>query len=156
MKLQPGDSVQDFSLQDTEGKSISLKDLTKEGKAVLLFFPLAFSGVCTEELCNTRDNMKMFNSLNATVAAISIDSFFTLREFKRVNNLNFILLSDFNKEVSKQFNSLYDDYFGMRGVSKRSAFVINMDLEIEYSEVLDDSEQVPDFKAILRVLSDHG
>jgi glutaredoxin-dependent peroxiredoxin len=155
MKLQPGDSVQDFSLQDTEGKSISLKDLTKEGKAVLLFFPLAFSGVCTEELCNTRDNMKMFNSLNATVAAISIDSFFTLREFKRVNNLNFILLSDFNKEVSKQFNSLYDDYFGMRGVSKRSAFVINMDLEIEYSEVLDDSEQVPDFKAILRVLSDH-
>jgi glutaredoxin-dependent peroxiredoxin len=154
MKLQPGDSVQDFSLQDTEGKSVSLKDLTKEGKAVLLFFPLAFSGVCTEELCNTRDNMKMFNSLNATVAAISIDSFFTLREFKRVNNLNFILLSDFNKEVSKQFSSLYDDYFGMRGVSKRSAFVINMDLEIEYSEVLDDSEQVPDFKAILRVLSD--
>jgi glutaredoxin-dependent peroxiredoxin len=154
MKLKTGDSVQDFSLQDTEGKSVTLKDLTKEGKAVLLFFPLAFSGVCTEELCNTRDNMKMFNSLNATVAAISIDSFFTLREFKRVNNLNFILLSDFNKEVSKQFSSLYDDYFGMRGVSKRSAFVINMDLEIEYSEVLDDSEQVPDFKAILRVLSD--
>ncbi|MDX1590859.1 MAG: redoxin domain-containing protein, partial [Balneolaceae bacterium] len=82
MELKIGDTVENFTLQNTEGKPISLKDLTQDGKAVLLFFPVAFSGVCTEELCSARDNMKMFNSLNANVAAISVDSFFALRQFK--------------------------------------------------------------------------
>ncbi|MDX1590451.1 MAG: redoxin domain-containing protein [Balneolaceae bacterium] len=153
MELKIGDTVENFTLQNTEGKPISLKDLTQDGKAVLLFFPVAFSGVCTEELCSARDNMKMFNSLNANVAAISVDSFFALRQFKKVNNLNFELLSDFNKEVSAQFNSLYDDFYGMKGVSKRSAFVINQDLQLEYIEILDDADQVPDFKKIMGVLS---
>ena len=152
MEMRIGDTIENFTLQNTEGTPVSLEELTNNGKAVLLFFPVAFSGVCTDEMCSARDNMKMFESLNARVAAISVDSFFALRQFKKVNNLNFALLSDFNKEVSKQFNSLYDDFYGMKGVSKRSAFVINEDMQLEYVEILDDADQVPDFMKITEVL----
>ena len=152
MELKTGDKVEDFTLQNTEGKPVNLSEVIDGKRAVLLFFPLAFSGVCTKELCNARDNMKMFNSLNTSVAAISVDSFFTLKEFKKVNNLNFELLSDFNKEVSARFDSLYDDFFGMKGVSKRSAFVINSDMQIEHMEILENSDLIPDFQAIIKVL----
>ena len=153
MGISKGDVVKNFTLQNSNGEQESLTDLTKNGKAVLLFFPLAFSSTCTEELCVTRDNMKLFNSLNATVAAISVDSFFVLKEFKKANNLNFTLLSDFNREVSKQFDVIYDDFYGLKGVPKRAAFVIDENLNVEYSEVLEDASKLPDFKAIQKVLS---
>jgi glutaredoxin-dependent peroxiredoxin len=153
MSIKKGDHVKDFTLQNSSGKNVNLSDLVTAKKTLLLFFPLAFSGVCTDELCQTRDNMKMYNSLNAEVAAISIDSFFTLREFKKTNNLNFTLLSDFNREVSTQFGVLDEDFFGMKGVAKRSAFVMNQDMKVEYAEVLEDSDMLPDFKAILKVLA---
>ncbi len=153
MGIKKGDRADDFILQNTRGNNVSLRDLVSDGKVLLLFFPLAFSSSCTEELCRTRDNMKLYNALKTTVAAISVDSFFTLREYKRANNLNFILLSDFNREISRRFESLYEDFYGMKGVSKRSAFVINSDLEIEYAEILDDADQMPDFKQIQKVLS---
>jgi glutaredoxin-dependent peroxiredoxin len=148
-----GDTAPDFSLQDTEGKYITLSDLTAEGKCLLLFFPLAFSGVCTEEMCTTRDNMKLYNSLGTSVAGISIDSFFTLREFKKINNLNFMLLSDFNKTVSREYQCIYDDYYGMSGVAKRGAFVIDTEKNILYKEVLDQDDQFPDFTSIIKHLS---
>jgi len=150
MKINPGDKAPLFSLNDTSGKERSLTDLQNitEESTLLLFFPLAFSGVCTNELCTVRDNMKFYNSLNANVIAISTDSFFTLREFKKANNLNFTLLSDYNKEVSEKYGAIYDDYFGMKGVSKRAAFIIDSDGIITYAEVLDDSGAQPDFKAI--------
>jgi len=153
MGISKGDVVKNFTLQNSNGEQESLTDLTKNGKAVLLFFPLAFSSTCTEELCVTRDNMKLFNSLKATVAAISVDSFFVLKEFKKANNLNFTLLSDFNREVSKQFDVIYDDFYGLKGVPKRAAFVIDENLNVEYSEVLEDASKLPDFKAIQKVLS---
>lgn len=146
--MRIGDRVNQFILKNTEGKDVSLKDLTAEKKAVLLFFPLAFSNVCTEEMCKTRDNMKLYTSLNANIAAISVDSFFTLKEFKKANNLNFTLLSDFNREVSARFNCLYEDYFGMKGVAKRSVFVINKEMEIEHYQVLEDSGKLPDFNRV--------
>jgi len=153
MGISKGDAVKNFTLQNSNGEQESLTDLTKNGKAVLLFFPLAFSSTCTEELCVTRDNMKLFNSLNATVAAISVDSFFVLKEFKKANNLNFTLLSDFNREVSKQFDIIYDDFYGLKGVPKRAAFVIDENQNVEYAEVLEDASNLPDFKAIQKVLS---
>ena len=153
MGISKGDVVKNFTLQNSNGEQESLTDLTKNGKAVLLFFPLAFSSTCTEELCVTRDNMKLFNSLNATVAAISVDSFFVLKEFKKANNLNFTLLSDFNREVSKQFDIIYDDFYGLKGVPKRAAFVIDENQNVEYAEVLEDANHLPDFKAIQKVLS---
>jgi peroxiredoxin len=150
--MKVGDKVSNFTLKNSEGEDVSLEGLTNKGKVLLLFFPLAYTGVCTDEMCSTRDNMKLYNSLNVKVLGISVDSFFTLKEFKKSNNLNFTLLSDFNKEVATQFNTLYDDFFGMKGVAKRSAFVINTDGVVEYSEVLEDAGKQPDFKAIQEVL----
>ncbi len=150
--MNVGDKAKDFSLMNSDGKEVTLSEQTKDGKVLILFFPLAFSSVCTEELCNTRDNMKLYNSLSTNVIGISVDSFFTLSHFKKSNNLNFTLLSDFNKEVSGAYNSLYDEFFGMKGVSKRSAFVINKEMMIEYAEVLEDAGLQPDFKAIRAVL----
>jgi glutaredoxin-dependent peroxiredoxin len=151
--MKKGDKAPPFTLQNSEEKEISLDYLTEKEKALLLFFPLAFSKVCTEELCKVKDNMKMYNALNTNVAGISVDSFFTLKEFKKTYNLNFTLLSDFNKEVSYKYNSFYDDYFGMKGVAKRAAFIINKNQIIEYAEILDDSDQLPDFKKIQKALS---
>ncbi len=152
--MNKGDKAVDFTLLNSDGKEVTLSDEVKQGNVLLLFFPLAFSSVCTEELCTARNNMKLYNSLDTNVIAVSVDSFFTLKEFKKSNNLNFTLLSDFNKEISAEYNSLYEDFFGMKGVSKRSAFVINGDMITTYSEILDDSDQVPNFKAIHTVLKE--
>lgn len=150
MALKAGDTAPDFTLTSTSGESVSLDDLQQEsgGDILVAFFPLAFSSVCTDELCIIRDNMKLYDSLNTTVVAISADSFFTLKEFKKANNLKFRLLSDFNREASKAYGVLYDDYFGMKGVPKRSVFIIGNDGIITYAEVLEDSDKHPDFKVI--------
>lgn len=143
----------DFTLKDTNNKDVSLSDFKGEKNVVLLFFPLAFSGVCTKELCSTRDNLKIYNSLEAEVLAISADSFFTLRAYKEANNLNFSLLSDFNKEVSQNYDSLYEDYFGMKGVPKRSVFVIDKRGKIAHQEILEDSDKIPDLNKVQEVLA---
>ncbi|SMO69168.1 redoxin domain-containing protein [Fodinibius sediminis] len=146
------DSAPDFTLLNTEGNKISLADFKEKQKVVLLFFPLAFSSVCTEELCFTRDNMKLYHAMNARVLAVSVDSFFALNAFKKAENLNFTLLSDFNKEVARSYNVLYEDYFGMKGVARRAVFVIGEDGIIRHREVLEDSGDLPDFKAVQQVL----
>lgn len=152
MSYQIGDTIQPFTLQNTDGTHVNITDY-KGKNVVLLFFPLAFSSVCTDELCSIRDNMKIYESLKADVLAISIDSFFSLKAFKSSQNYNFTLLSDFNKEVSDQFGVLSQDFFGMKGVAKRSAFVINEEQKIIYSEILEDAGNIPDFKKIQEVLS---
>jgi peroxiredoxin len=152
MSYQLGDTIKPFSLQNTDGTHVNIIDY-KGKKVLLLFFPLAFSSVCTDELCSIRDNMKIYESLKADVLAISIDSFFSLKAFKSSQNYNFTLLSDFNKEVSDQFGVLSQDFFGMKGVAKRSAFVIDEEQKIIYSEILEDAGNIPDFKKIQEVLS---
>lgn len=144
----------DFTLKDTNLNDVSLSSFEGKKNVVLLFFPLAFSSVCTTELCTTRDNMKLYNSLEAEVIAISVDSTFSLKAFKEANNLNYTLLSDFNKKVSQSYDSLYDDYFGMKGVSKRSVFVINKNREIVHKEILDNSADMPDLNKVQEVLVD--
>lgn len=152
MALQIGDSAPEFTLRDTEKKEVSLQDY-KGKNLVILFFPLAFTGVCTTELCSLRDNMNIYNGLNASVVAISVDSLFTLDKFKKEQNYNFPLLSDFNKEVSAAYGSLYENFvLDMKGVSKRSAFVVDKEGKIQYAEVLEDAGKVPDFDAIQEVL----
>jgi len=152
MGLNVGSIAPEFTLKNTEGVDISLNELREEGPVVLFFFPLAFSGVCTKELCSIRDNMKMYESFNANIAGISVDSFFALNAFKRTENLNFHLLSDFNKKVSKLYDSFYEQYFDMTGVAKRSVFVIDRKGVIRYSQILEDSGNLPDFKNILKTL----
>lgn len=150
--MKIGDKATDFTLQNTEGKEVSLSDVTSEGSVVLLFFPLAFSSVCTDEMCTVRDNFKMYKSLDANVIGISVDSFFTLKAFKQMNNIPFPLLSDFNKSVSKEYGVLNNDFYGMVGVAKRAAFVIDKDMKILYQEVMDDAGNMPDFNAIHNAL----
>jgi len=124
------------------------------GKNVLLlFFPQAFTGTCTKELCSTRDNIALYNEANAQVFGISVDSVFTLGKYKEEQHLNFPLLSDFNKTTSTEYGSLYDSFvFDMKGVSKRSAFVIDKQGAIRYAEVLETATDLPDFTAIQKVL----
>lgn len=142
-----------FSLYDDQKNLVSLSDF--EGKTVvLLFFPLAFTGVCTKELCSVRDEFGDYQALNAQVLGISVDSLFSLAQFKEAQQLNFPLLSDFNKEMSTAYNCLYADFvLGMKGVSKRAAFVLNKDGEIIYEEILEDAGQIPNFEKIKETLS---
>lgn len=148
MKIEIGQSAPEFALFNTEKNKVSLSDY-KGKNVVLLFFPLAFSGVCTKELCSMRDDMAKYNGMNAAILGVSIDSLFTLGRFKQENLLEFDLLSDFNKEVSAMYECLYESFaFEMRGVSKRSAFVIDADGIIRYAEVLESAGDLPNFEAI--------
>jgi glutaredoxin-dependent peroxiredoxin len=152
MTLKVGDVAPDFTLFSTEKKPVSLSDF-KGKNVVLLFFPLAFTGVCTTELCAIRDDIATYSGLNAEVLAVSVDSLFTLERFKEDQKLPFPLLSDFNKNTSEAYGSLYADFvLGMKGVSKRSAFVINGEGIITYAEVLEDAGQVPDFDKVKAAL----
>ena len=146
--LQPGSPAPQFTLVSSGLKEVSLSDL-KGKKVVVHFFPMAFTGVCTTQLCTMRDDFGYYEGLNAVILGISVDSPFTLAKFKEENNYQFELLSDFNKEVSTAYGSIYDTFFfGMKGVSKRAAFVIDEDQNIKYAEVLETASDLPDFKAI--------
>ena len=152
MSLQIGQKAPEFTLHNTEKNKVSLSDF-KSKNVVLLFFPLAFTGVCTNEMCSMRDNMAAYNNLNAEVIGISVDSLFVLDRFKKEHNLDFALLSDFNKEVAKDYGCLYDTFvFDMHGVAKRSAFVIDKEGNIQYAEILESAGDLPDFTAIQECL----
>src|SRR5688500_17528492 len=119
MTIKIGDKAPDFSLFDSDKKKQSLSDY-RGSNVLLLFFPLAFTRVCTAELCDTSDNMQLYEQLNAKPIGISVDSLHTLKKFKEEQGLNFPLLSDFNKNVSELYGSLYEEFgFEMKGVSKR-------------------------------------
>ncbi len=154
MSIQVGQPAPQFSLFDTEKNKVNLADFAGKN-VVVLFFPLAFTGVCTTEMCTMRDSLTTFNSLNAVVVGISVDSLFTLDKFKAENNINFSLLSDFNKEASKAYDSLYDVFpaFEMQGVSKRSAFVINAEGNITYAEYCATPGDQPNYAAIQAALA---
>lgn len=148
MQLQIGQPASDFALFDTEKHRKTLADYRGQ-TVLLLFFPLAFTSVCTAELCSVRDNLKMYESLKVQPLGISVDSLHALARFKEDQKLNFPLLSDFNKTVSKTYNSLYETFgYEMKGVSKRSAFIIDKTGIIQYAEVLENAGQQPDFEAI--------
>ena len=148
MSIQKGDPAPQFTLVSSEKQEVSLSDY-KGKKVILHFFPFAFTSVCTAQLCTMRDNFGYYDGLNAQIFGISVDSPFVLAKFKEENNYQFPLLSDFNKTVSTAYGCLYEEFaFGMKGVSKRAAFVIDEDQNIVYAEVLDVATDLPDFNAI--------
>ena len=152
MSISIGQAAPGFSLYDTEKKLVTLSEL-KGRNVLLLFFPFAFTSVCTKELCSIRDNISLYDKAEATVFGISVDSLYTLARYKEEQKLNFGLLSDFNKEVSAAYGSLAENWnYNMRGVSKRSAFLIDGAGVVRYAEVLENSGLVPDFKAIEETL----
>lgn len=140
----------DFSLYNSEKEKVNLSDFKGNKNVLLLFFPMAFTGVCTAELCAVRDDIARYNDANAQVLGISVDSVFTLEKFKEEQKYNFPLLSDFNKEVSVAYDSIYESFtpMMMKGVSKRAAFVIDKEGIIQYEEVLESAGDTPNFTAI--------
>ncbi|MEL6833453.1 MAG: redoxin domain-containing protein [Bacteroidota bacterium] len=152
MSVKVGDKAPVFTLTSSELKPVSLEDYSGKN-VVLLFFPMAFTSVCTAELCSMRDDIATYNGLDTDILAVSVDSPFTLDRFKKDQSLNFPVLSDFNKDVSRNYGSLYEEFvFGMRGVSKRSAFVIDKEGTVRYAEVLENAGDVPNFASIRETL----
>lgn len=152
--MKIGSIAPEFSLFNSDKQKISLTDY-KGQNVLLLFFPLAFTSVCTAELCSVRDSLKDYEASNAVVFGISVDSVYTLARYKQENEINFQLLSDFNKHVSTMYGSIYETFgFEMKGVSKRSAFIIDKNGIIKYAEVLENASEVPDFKAINKILAE--
>ncbi|PWV47525.1 redoxin domain-containing protein [Chitinophaga sp. S165] len=153
MNVTIGAKAPAFSLVNTERQKVSLDDF-KGQNLVILFFPMAFTSTCTAELCSIRDNIATYEGLNSTVVGISVDSPFTLKQFKTDQNLNFPLLSDFNKEASPAYGAFYEQFMlDLKGVSKRAAFVVDKDGVIRYAEVLEEAKQLPDFEAVKNTLS---
>lgn len=153
MALQIGDIAPDFKLYSTEKQEVSLSNF-KGKKVVVLFFPMAFTGVCTTELCSLRDDIASYQNLDAEILAISVDSPFTLGKFKEDQKLPFPLLSDFNKEVSAAYGSQYEEFvLGLKGVAKRSAFVVDEDGKIAYAEVLESAGDIPNFENVKAALA---
>ena len=154
MNIKIGQLAPDFILYDSTKNKITLSDL-KGQNVLLLFFPLAFTSTCTAELCSIRDNISFYNNVNAKVFGISVDSLHTLAKFKSEQSLNFSLLSDFNKEASALYGSLYEMFsYNMKGVSKRSAFVIDKDGIVRYAGVLENASEQPNFKNITLLLEE--
>ena len=152
MKIEVGQPAPDFTLFDSEKKQVTLSQ-QRDHNILLLFFPLAFTSTCTKELCSVRDNIAWYNNVDAKVFGISVDALHTLARYKEDQQLNFTLLSDFNKDVSKLYDTIYEMFgYNMKGVSKRSAFVIDKQGIVRYAEVLENAGEVPDFAAIRKVL----
>ena len=152
MKVEIGKPAPDFTLYASDKTKVTLSEL--RGKNVLLlFFPLAFTSTCTAELCSVRDNISWYNNVNASVFGISVDALHSLAKYKEEQKLNFTLLSDFNKDVSRAYDTIYEMFgYNMKGVSKRSAFIIDKEGIVRYAEVLENASLVPSFEAINKTL----
>jgi len=160
MSLSLGKKAPNFSLpavQDGELGEVELYEELKKGSEdgiVLAFFPLAFSSVCTEELCQFRDSMSEFKDLNARVFGISVDSPHALRAFAKENNLGFTLLSDFNKETIEDYDVVHEELSGLKRVAKRSVFVLDENGRVKYRWVSDDPGKLPDREEIDKALGE--
>ncbi|WP_288425950.1 peroxiredoxin [uncultured Spirosoma sp.] len=151
--LTPGQPAPSFSLYNTEKQLVSLGDFAGKN-LIMLFFPMAFTSTCTAELCQMRDDIATYAGMNAEVVGISVDSPYTLAKFRDEQRLPFDLLSDFNKEASRAYDTIYETYsLGLKGVSKRSAFVIDGQGIVRYAEVLDNAKDVPNFTNIQTTLN---
>jgi peroxiredoxin len=154
--MKPGDKAPEFKLFNTEKQEIALTDF--KGKTVVLhFFPAAFTGVCTKQLCTLRDDFSFYSGLNCVVLGLSCDSPYSLGKFRSEQNLGFDLISDYNKEVCGLYDAQYETWnMGMKGVSKRSAFIIDGNGIVQYAEVLEKAGDLPDFEKMKEVLSKMG
>ena len=148
MTAQVSEKAPVFALPEAPGQMVDLAEHIGTAPVVILFFPLAFSPVCTTEFCTFRDEWESWTRLDAKVFGVSVDSPFATQKFRELENLPFPLLSDFNKDVSASYGALHEDLMGLKGVSKRSAFVVNKDGDIVYAWVSDDPGVQVDFAEI--------
>lgn len=151
--IRVGDRAPTFSLAAAPGEFVDLADHLGSDRIVLLFYPLAFSGVCTAELCAIRDSWDRYAALDARVFGISVDSPFATSRFRESEALPFPLLSDFNKEVSAAYGVLETNAFGMVGIARRSVFVIGTDGIVHYAWAAEDDGIEPDYEAMIRAVA---
>src|ERR1700719_5367019 len=152
MSADVGTKAPDFTLTTQDREPVTLS--AQRGRPVVLaFFPAAFSSVCSKELCTFRDRMARLNQANAQVFGISVDTFFTLKAFQADQKLTFPLLSDFNKQVIRDYGVFNEDMIGLKGIAKRAVFVIDTDGVVRHREVLEDARNEPDYKAVFAALA---
>ncbi len=155
MSLKQGDAAPDFTLKNQFVEDVTLSSF-KGKNVVLLFFPFANTSVCTEEMCTMRDSYKQYEKLDAQVLAVSVDSPFTLKLWAEHNNLNFPVLSDFNKEAAPKFDAMYEVFapgkLDYKGVCKRAAFVIDPEGKIKYAEYCPTPGDQPSYEEIKKAL----
>lgn len=156
MTIRKGDTAKGFTLPRKPGETVDVGRHIGTDKVVLVFFPLAFSSVCTAELCGVRDDWSSWSDLDAKVYGISVDSPFVTEKFREELGLPFPILSDFNREVSSMYGVLHEDLKGLKGVSKRSVFVIDSDGRVVYDWVSDDPSVQPDFGAVRAAIRGAG
>ena len=152
MAATVGSKAPDFTLMNDKREEVTLSS-QKGHPVVLAFFPAAFTGVCTKELCTFRDSMAKLNAVNASVYGISVDTSFSLAAFKKEQNLNFPLLSDFNKEVIQAYGVFNPDMIGLKGIAKRATFVIDKDGVVRHAEVLEDARNEPNYEQVFSALA---
>ena len=148
MSLKVTDKAPAFTLPDAPGQMVDVGAAFGDGPVVLLFFPFAFSSVCTTEFCTIAGEWSDWTGLGAQVFGVSVDSAFVVQKFRESEQLPFSILSDFNKDVCRDYGVLHDDEFGQKGVSKRAAFVVDRSGAIAYAWVSDDAGVQVDFAAI--------
>jgi len=157
MPVNVGDKAPDFKLKNHLLDEVQLSSFQGKTNVVLLFFPLVNTSVCEKELCTMRDGISQYENLSAQVLAVSVDSPFAQKLWVEKNKFNFPLLSDFNKDVCQMYGAYYDVFapgkFDYKGVAKRSAFVIDKNGIVLYSEVLERAGDEPNYNAIQEVLN---
>ena len=154
MALRLGQKVPEFSLPDSDKAVRALSEFTEKGPVILAFFPFAFSGTCDKEMCSFRDNFGSLRGIGAQLVGVSVDSSYALNAFAQTYNLQFPLLSDFNKKVSRAYGVLHETWvaFGYKGVSKRAAFVLDGKGILRYKWVTDAPSNEPPYDEIVSAL----
>ena len=152
MALRLGQKVPEFALPDTDQKTRSLAELTKQGPVVLAFFPFAFSGVCDKEMCTFRDGFGTLQEAGAQLVGISVDSSYSLKAFAQTYNLQFPLLSDFNKKTVKLYGVLQDPWVGMgyKGVAKRAVMVVDQQRRLRYRWITEAPAEEPPYAEVVK------
>ena len=154
MAVDVGTKAPDFTLPDGDKKPRSLKDFLGK-KTVLAFFPGAFTGVCTKEMCTFRDSLSNLNTMNATVVGICVDAPATNKAFANANNLQFPILSDYTRAVIKQYDIVHAGFGGLPGyqAALRSVFVLDKDGIVRYKWVTKDPGVEPKYGEVTNALA---
>jgi peroxiredoxin len=146
--LEIGAKAPDFTLPNQDRAPVTLSEELKKGPVVLAFFPGAFSGTCTKEMCTFRDSLAELRRVSANVIGVSTDTFFALKAWADAQQFTFPLLSDYNKTVITQYDVVNPDMIGLKNIAKRATFVIDRGGIVRYREVLDDARNEPDYENV--------
>jgi peroxiredoxin len=162
MALAVGTKAPDFSLATKTGdgpKQVKLSDNFGKTNTLLLFFPMAFTGTCTTEMCSLSPELPDYAGMNAAVYGISGDNPFAQEAWAKKENISVTLLSDYEHKVAKEYDVIYNSFLpqinlGMAGVPKRSAFIVDRNGVIQYAESNDDAKELPNFDKIKEKLAE--